>query len=259
MRAKKSLGQHFLKSRKVIADMVSAANVKESDSVLEIGPGKGVLTEALLSTGAKVFAVEKDEALAETLKEKFEEEIKSGALKLVEGDILTAAPAYWSGGGAYKIVANIPYYITGEFLKKFLSAKNQPESMTLLVQKEVAERIARSKKESILSLSVKAYGTPRYVQTVRAREFSPPPKIDSAILHIGNISKDFFADMNEEKFFELVKAGFIHKRKLLARNLESITRMENITQAFVACSISEKARAEDLALASWRCVTYSLY
>jgi len=257
MKAKKSLGQHFLKSRGVVRTMVREAGIVPGDTVLEAGPGKGVLTEVLLSAGAKVIAVEKDETLAEFLKEKFASEIAEGRLVLSAGDILGEHAKFGLPNSQYKIVANIPYYITGEFLRKFLSSENQPESMTLLVQKEVAERIvARDGKESILSMSVKAYGIPRYIQTVKAREFSPPPKIDSAILHISDISKEFFYGVvkNEEKFFALVRAGFAHKRKFFIRNLEMVADKDSIAEAFAVCGIHEKTRAEELALASWKCL-----
>ena len=202
MQAKKSLGQHFLKSQKAIETMVKTSGAQTGDLVLEIGPGMGVLTEALLQAGASVVAVEKDDLLIPVLEEKFEKEIKSGQLKLIHDDILNFDVSKVPFGGSelprgtldtYKLVANIPYYITGQIIRIFLEAENQPESMTLLVQKEVAERIvARDEKESLLSLSVKAYGTPKYVEKVPRGAFAPAPNVDSAIIHISNISKNNF-------------------------------------------------------------------
>src|SRR3990172_2215572 len=178
MRAKKSLGQNFLTSRGVARDIVVAAQITPDDVVLEIGPGKGFLTEGLLQKAKKVIAVEKDERMVEYLKDKFREEIRNGKLELIHQDILSFDIS------RFTLVANIPYYITGEILRTFLSGDLQPQRMVLMVQKEVAERIvarpssrrAGTGKESILSMSVKVYGTPCYIQKVPARYFSPKPK-----------------------------------------------------------------------------------
>ncbi len=158
-RAKKALGQHFLTSKKIVSEIASVAELTRDDTVLEVGPGKGVLTRALLETGAHVVAVEKDRDLVETLSHPFASEIDSKQLTIVQGDVLTFEPAaYGLKEHAYKLVANIPYYITGEIMRRFLSGGSQPERMVLLVQKEVAERVvARDTKESILSMSVKLY------------------------------------------------------------------------------------------------------
>mgnify|MGYP003393924546 FL=1 len=140
MRAKKSLGQHFLKSEKALATIVKSGELRVGDTVLEIGPGQGALTEKLLGTKCRVLAVEKDDNLYEFLKEKFKTEIKSGQLNLIHDDILNFDPeSYNLEASTYKLVANIPYNITGAILKKFLSAKCQPERIVLLVQKEAAE------------------------------------------------------------------------------------------------------------------------
>lgn len=252
MLKKKSLGQHFLHSEHYIGLIADAAQLKRGERVLEIGPGDGALTAALLARGAEVVAIEKDTRLIPVLEERFKEDIREKKLSLIEGDILeTAVETLELKGGAYKLVANIPYYITGAIIEKFLSAGVQPSAMTLLVQKEVAERIAREKKESILSLSVKAYGTPHYIKTVPAGAFSPPPSVDSAILRISDVSRKHFADTEQEKrFFEIVHAGFAHKRKLLARNLEGVvgTGYADILQT---AGINAKARAEDVPLGAW--------
>jgi len=154
MRPKKSLGQNFLTSQSVVDKIVETANLDSQDVVLEVGPGKGILTQALLEKAGKVIAVEKDDALIYLLKERFAEEIKNEKLILVRGDILKFDfEEYNLKNDSYKIVANIPYYITGEFLRSVLSSSFQPSQMVLLVQKEVAERIARSKKESMKKLS----------------------------------------------------------------------------------------------------------
>ena len=147
----------------------------------------------------------------------------------------------------YKLVGNIPYYITGALFKKFLTAEHQPSTLVFLIQKEVGERIARSKKESILSLSIKAYGTPKYIKTVPAGAFAPAPKVDSAILAVENISRKNFADAaHEAKFFELVKKGFSQKRKLLKNNLGP-----GYSSILQNTRIDGKARAEDVPLQMW--------
>jgi 16S rRNA (adenine1518-N6/adenine1519-N6)-dimethyltransferase len=154
---------------------------------------------------------------------------------------------------AYKIVANIPYYITGQFFKHYLTNTKQPESIVVMVQKEVANRIvARDNKESLLSLSVKCYGAPRSIMTVQKKYFSPVPKVDSAIIAVENISRNFFNDISEDNFFNIIKAGFAHKRKVLISNLETIAPREKLQSVFKKLNISEKIRAEDLMLADWK-------
>lgn len=252
MLRKKSLGQNFLTSAHYLALIADSADIQKGEAVLEVGPGDGALTAQLLARGAKVIAVEKDHRLIPILTEKFAQEIAEERLTIVEGDILQFDVSnYQIKGGSYKVVANIPYYITGALLRKFLSEGQQPSLLVLLVQKEVAERIARSKKESILSLSVKAYGHPAYIKTLPSGAFSPPPKIDSAILKIDRISRKNFASADEEKkFFELLHAGFGQKRKLLKRNLQN-TFGEVFSDMLQHVGISQKARAEDVALEKW--------
>ena len=293
MRPKKSLGQNFLTSESVVNKIVETANLKHEDVVLEVGPGKGILTQTLLRSVGKVIAVEKDSELISFLQEKFKKEIKNEKLILMHGDILTfdfknlrkrsgleedkegENAAFLSSDRKrqdldekfyYKIVANIPYYITGEFLRKVLSSDTQPSQMVILLQKEVVERIARSKKESILSISVKAYGEPKYIQTVKAGNFNPAPKVDSAILAINNISKFFFSKVGpclvcretEKRFFEVVKNGFAHKRKLLISNLRVFADREKLEKIFDKLKINKKARAEDLSVLEWREIVQSL-
>ena len=279
MKPRKSLGQHFLKSRDALRKIIQAGQVSSNDVILEIGPGKGVLTEELLKKVSpaqngrgKIIAVEKDRELFEFLRKKFEKEITEKKLILIEGDILDIkTPSLFEhsplagGEETYKIISNIPYNITGAILKKFLTAGAQspfaqgfggaqPERMVLLLQKEVAERIMGKRprrkvgvnKESILSISVKAYGEPKVIGKVPRRYFSPEPKVDSAIIAIKNISREFFNrnDINEEKFWQIVKKGFAHKRKRLAGNLK------NFIPDAVLAKYSDK-RAEDLALDDW--------
>jgi len=248
---KKSLGQNFLKSENILNLMCQTSSIKEGEVVLEIGPGKGSLTKKILSSGALVIAIEKDDELFAFLKEKFNQEIGEGKLKLINQDILD-----WQTDEVktdYKIVANIPYNITGLIIKKFLSDKKLPRSMTLLVQKEVAERIvARNNKESTLSLSVKAYGQVKYIKKVSKKLFNPSPKVDSAIINIFNISKNNFPQKElENKFFSLIKAGFSHKRKVLIKNLEIIAPKEKLEKCFQELKMDTKIRPEDVSLGNW--------
>jgi len=252
-RAKKTLGQNFLKSKKVLQKIAETGGVALNDVVLEIGPGKGALTKILLEAGATVVAFEKDADLLPLLQEQFEKEIRAGKLIIYEQDILAAdLDTIKQLQNGYKLIANIPYYITGAILEMFLSTNVQPQTATVLVQKEVAERIvARDNKESILSISVKAFGEPHYAGAVRRTLFSPAPNVDSAILHIDNISKNNFAEISEETFFTIVKAGFAHKRKQLGSNLSAILNADAVAQ----CNIEKTRRAESLTIEDWLCLT----
>lgn len=256
-RAKKSLGQNFLMHRQTAERIAGAAGI-EGKTVLEIGPGTGMLTRALLSRAREVIAVEADRELVPRLREAFASEIASGKLVLVEGDAREFDPG--TIGEPYAVVANIPYYITGELFRKFLAATHKPASMTFLVQKEVAIRIARSKKESLLSLSVKAFGTPVIEFPVPRGAFKPAPSVDSAVISVRGIRDDAFASPEEEaRFFEIIHAGFKHKRKLLARNLEAVAEAETVRSALHEAGVAEKARAEDLPLSAWKAIARSLY
>lgn len=252
--AKKSLGQNFLMHRQTAARIVSAAKIPEGALVLEIGPGTGMLTRELLEAGMRVIAVEADHALIPELESTFAPEIGQGRLMLVQADVRSFDTT--SIDGPYNIVANIPYYITGELFRQFLTAPHQPLSMTLLVQKEVAIRIARERKESLLSLSVKAYGVPEYCFLVPRGAFVPAPSVDSAVLRIGDISRAAFSDTEEEeRFFALIRAGFGHKRKRLAKNLEEYWPREEISEAFAGVGLDANARSEELTLETWLALT----
>ena len=242
LKPKKSLGQNFLMHQRIAERIALTAQLVSDDTVLEIGPGTGMLTRELLKYARKVIAVEADGELCALLRTVFADEIADGRLELIHEDIRAFAVNTLPPG--YRVVANIPYYLTGEIIRLFLDAAAQPRAMTLLVQKEVAERIARAKKESILSLSVKAYGVPRYEFTVPRGAFRPAPNVDSAVLSIRSISRANFTSLEEERrFFKLVRAGFAHKRKLLAKNMEGAGLFSE--------GVPEKARAEDLSFSVW--------
>ena len=276
MKAKKTLGQHFLKSEPALKKIIEAGEVKKGDIILEIGPGRGALTEKLLERAGLVIAVEKDRELFEFLKTKFARVIAGEKLILVNDDILNfdmeqnvleGTLGRRDGAGQrkfsaenfrgesenilrnYKIIANIPYNITGAILKKFLTARNQPERMVLMVQHEVAKRIVASdKKESVLSISVKAYGEPKMIMKVPARYFSPAPQVDSAVVAIKNISRRVFEKnkISEENFWKIVKMGFAHKRKKLSGNLKNVISFRPDDPATLG-----NKRAEDLSLSDW--------
>jgi len=257
MHPKKSLGQNFLMHPQTAERIALVAPIEPMDTVLEIGPGTGMLTRALLATGRTVYAVEADYALIPELRERFSQEIEEGRLILRQEDIRAFSPDVISS--TYALVANIPYYITGEIIRQFLTAAHKPSSMTLLVQKEVAERIARSRKESLLSLSVKAFGTPKYCFTVPRGAFRPAPNVDSAVLSIGNIRPDSFKDQEEEElFFAILHAGFSQKRKRLAKNLEQLYPKEHIALAFEELGLSAGLRAEDVNVDGWRALAHLL-
>jgi len=266
---RRRLGQNFLVSKRIAQKIVEFAKLNSNDIVLEIGPGKGILTEVLLEklANGKLIAVEKDKDLVEFLKQKFS---FSKNLTLALNDILKFDLSKFKLYSLrYKIVANLPYYLTSRFIRSFLQSDLPPSKMVLMVQKEVAERItAKNNQESILSINVKAYGQPKILKIVPARYFSPRPKVDSAILLIDNISKNFFKDIikelgiikkedlkNSEKelikkiekiFFELVSRGFSNKRKLLKNNLKLKP------EVFKKCNISQTSRAENLSLENWK-------
>lgn len=243
MHKKKSLGQHFLHNRHYLNMVADALDIKAGEVVLEIGPGEGALTEVLLERGAKVVALEKDARLIALLRDTF----SAKKFEVIQGDALEYEPKFKK----FKVIGNIPYYITGALFKKFLSGKAQPSTLAFLVQKEVAERIARTQKESILSLSVKAYGAPKYIKTVPAGAFVPPPKVDSAILLVCNISrKNFKNAAHEARFFQLLKAGFGQKRKKLASNLKGLFG-PHYARVLQNSEIDLDARAEDVPLEQW--------
>lgn len=252
MKPKKSLGQNFLTSIPAKLAIIKAGEIKKGDTILEIGPGKGSLTEELLKTGEKIIAIEKDGELIDFLNEEFSKEIKSGQLTILNEDILKLETKNLKLK-TYKIIANIPYYITGAIIEKFLTEEKQPEMMVLLVQKEVAERITtKDDKESILSLSVKAYGDPRIVYRVNKGSFHPIPKVDSAVLSIKNISRNnFINQIHEEKFFKIVKKGFSHKRKLLVSNLQELNTKEYWLKILEENKINKNIRSEDIKLHDW--------
>ncbi len=249
---KKSLGQHFLNSDFVPKQMCNAANIQKGETIIEIGPGTGALTREILARGAKVIAIEADRRAIATLEETFSNEIACGDLIVQHADARKLdLSSLGIQAGKYKVVANIPYYISGLLFRTFLDSDYQPSTLVFLVQKELAQRIARDKKESLLSLSVKVFGDAKYVSTIKRGHFTPPPKVDSAIIAVSNINNEYFDIFDKTLFFNVIKAGFASKRKQLAPNLKGLFPVEATKHALDSTGLPVTSRAEDLPLSSW--------
>ncbi len=260
----KSLGQNFLVDEKILAEIIQASELNKNDLALEVGPGLGTLTNELVKKCGTVVAIEKDKKMAELIKEKnkpkaaFAKVARGSFLKIINGDILkinlNEIIHKYSENKKYKLVSNIPYYITSPVIKLFLENSIQPELIILLVQKEVAERIcAKPGKLSVLALSVQIYGKPEIINYVDKSSFYPKPKVDSAILKIKNIKKEF-SDGYYKKLFKIIKIGFSSKRKKLINNLSvglhvDKKESESILQK---AEINLNARAQELSLEEWK-------
>ncbi|MFW5853503.1 MAG: ribosomal RNA small subunit methyltransferase A [Patescibacteria group bacterium] len=243
-------GQNFLTCTWPIDLMIKAGQIKTGDNVLEIGSGKGILTTSLLKTGAIVTAIEKDSELVKILKEKFISELENKKMFLIETDIRDwLKQKKLPLNTPYKVVANIPYYLTGHLLKNLLTATPQPQTIILLIQQEVAQRITETKKNNILKLAIEAYGKPKIIKKVPAGCFQPPPKVDSAILAITDINQSFFKDFSPEYFFSILKQGFGSKRQILKKQI-GLTE-KDLTQLDLPLMV----RAEDLDLEKWKKLT----
>lgn len=256
--AKKSLGQNFLKDEDVLDHIIEATNLSSEDVVLEIGPGQGVLTEKIVAFCRKVIAIELDDRLIDLLHTKF---VGNKNLEIIHGDILKVnLPGLVLGYGlqamGYKVVANLPYYITSPIIRLLLETKYPPEEMFLMVQKEVAQRIvAKPGEMSILAVSVQYYAKPEYLFTVPKTAFDPIPKVDSAILKVTRNKKQETNDKEEtKKFFRIVKAGFSAKRKTLVNNLSSGLQLEKKTveEKLLSIGFSANTRAQQLGVEDWR-------
>ena len=256
---KKSLGQHFLKSDVVPKWMCDAASLKAGETVFEIGPGSGVLTKEILARGATVIALEADERAIEILEKQYKDEIANGNFVLHHGDARSLNLADLGlKNGQYKAVSNIPYYLSGHLFRTLLESDCQPSDLVFLVQKEVAGRIARDPKASLLSLSVKVFGTPKYIKTVGSGHFTPPPAIDSAIILISNINKQNFEGLDSQLFFDLIHLGFGARRKQLLGNLSKEYDRTTLTNIFSTLELPLDVRAEDLSLEKWLTLVRSI-
>lgn len=258
--ARRSLGQNFLTDRDVLASIVSAADLDPCDRVVEIGPGIGALTEALLEemSGGRLLAVEKDERLAGILASEL---AGSSCLEIIEADALELN---WDGllpeknfaVNGYKLLANLPYYITSPLIRLFLEMEYSPEMMVLMVQKEVAARIAASpggKEYGVLSIAVQYYCYPEIIDFVPAAAFQPQPDVDSAVIRL-NLSGEPRYDVKDEKlFFGLVRAMFQQRRKMLRNSLSGAAELDlskkTVKRALKRADIDERLRGEKLSLA----------
>lgn len=251
---KKSLGQHWLFDSDSLEAMATAAEVQPGDVVLEVGPGLGTLTEVLLSEGASVTAVEFDESLyLELVSEtsQFSAEDRKN-LKVVNDDILKFDLSQLPKD--YKVCANIPYYLTSNLIRRMLENENPPSVMALLIQKEVAERIAAKPGEmSILAVATQFYAEVKLCELVPAELFTPPPKVDSQIIQIKRRETPLFSDVDTKRFFQIVRAGFSEKRKKLRSSLSGglqISKTE-ADELLKKSGISPDARAQELSLHDW--------
>ena len=253
---KKSLGQHWLHDIVSLTAMADSVSVAKDDTVLEIGPGLGTLTEVLLAKGAQVTAVEFDHDLAEQLPSR----VVHPNLKVVEHDILTFDFA--SLPPNYKVAANIPYYLTSNLLRVMCESSNPFSSAALLMQKEVAERVcAQPGQMSLLSVSVQYYCHASLDMVVPAELFTPPPKVDSQILVLQYRGAPLFTDVDTTKFFRLVKAGFSQRRKMLRSSLSAGLAMSKpqVEELLAKATIDPTLRPQSLSLDDWHKLYTALY
>ncbi len=249
MPTKKHLGQHWLRDRFVLDHIADCADVGADDVVLEVGPGLGTLTSILVNRAEKVVAVEFDEDLARKLLGQF----PGKNLEVVHSDILAydvrELPA------DYKVVANVPYYITSKIIQKFMTDANKPSVVTLLIQKEVAERVAAQPGDmSILAVSAQLYADVSLGDIVPAELFTPPPKVDSQVVTLRTKPLELPAGVSEKQFFRVVKAGFSAKRKKLRSSLSGglAIAKADAENLLVSADISPESRAEDLSIDEWK-------
>ena len=247
------MGQNFLIDENVLNKIVETADIKSDDIILEVGPGLGILTTELAERAKRIIAVEKDKELCEILKNILTAQNIIN-VEIVHGDILQLQQIQKLQ--RYKIVANIPYYLTSPLIRKFLEANNKPDEIILMIQKEVAQRIcAKPPKMSLLSVAVQFYAKPEIIALVSKNCFYPAPKIDSAIIKIipqANTNYDKSdRKIDTEKFFRLVKTGFSAKRKMLFNNLKSEFQSSNVKSILKNIGLNPNCRAENLSIDDW--------
>lgn len=254
IRPSRSKGQNFLINEKIYDEIVEAAEITKEDTVLEVGPGLGFLTAKLAKAAKQVVSVELDDKLANFLQIGLDSQDVEN-VTIVNQDVLKFNPTDLPKN--YKVVANLPYNITSIFLRTFLGQKNRPQSLVLMLQKEVAERlVARPGDMSMLALSVQFFGEAEIVREVKAGNFWPEPKIDSAVIKITlNNSKRGEISLDEERaFFRLAKFGFSAKRKMLKNNLGSGLKISNqeAEKLLISAGLDIHVRAEDLSVLDWQ-------
>lgn len=255
LRARKGLAQHFLVDASVLGQILAAAQVGPQDTVLEVGPGLGILTQELADRAQQVVAVELDDALATFLAQSF---AASPNVTIVHADALqmdpTALFAAEAAPSPYKLVANIPYYITSALLRHFLEASHKPQVMVVMVQRQVAQSIVAGPGQmSLLGVSVQLYGKPRIMSAVAGKSFYPAPKVDSAILRIDVYDRPLVPETTIDHFFKVVKAGFSAPRKQLRNALAHGLGVEppRSSHLLAAAGIDSQRRAQSLSLDEW--------
>lgn len=257
---KKSLGQHWLYDAATLEHIVDCADVKAGDYVLEVGPGLGTLTERLLHRGAVVTAVEFDHDLAEKLRVRNFGSLPAGAsLQVIESDILHFDLRQLPAG--YKVVANIPYYLTSNLIRVLSESSTPFSTAAILIQKEVAERVcAKPGAMSLLAVSAQYYCDVSLGSVVLAKLFTPPPKVDSQVLVLNYHSNPLFEDVDTKLFFRLVRAGFSQKRKTLINSLSGGLAIdkEETRELLASAEIDPATRAQNLSLVQWHQL-YSVY
>ncbi|MFA5986492.1 MAG: 16S rRNA (adenine(1518)-N(6)/adenine(1519)-N(6))-dimethyltransferase RsmA [Parcubacteria group bacterium] len=261
---KKSLGQNFLKDDTLIARIVDLANILPTDAVLEIGPGQGILTALLAKRAQKVVAIELDDRLIPILAKRF---ANNAHVTIIHDDVLKTDFSTLSAEHAlpctqYKIVANIPYYITAPLIRFFLEQPCPPASMTLMVQKEVAQRLcAKPGAMSILAIAAQYYADVTYGFLVPRDHFDPVPAVDSAVIHLNirHATSDAIT-LDTKDFFRVVKMGFSAKRKTLCNNLANGLHREkgDIDTILKNVGLREGVRAQELSVDDWKILTQKL-
>ena len=250
LKARKGLGQHFLVDQEVLKAIVSAAEVTPDDIIVEVGPGLGILTRELAQRAGRVIAIELDDKLAALLKRTL---ASFNNVTIINEDVLKIEPKDLLKEQDYKVVANLPYYITSPVLRHFLEARAKPQTMIVMVQKEVAEAIAAKPGDmSLLSVSVQFYAKPEIIRSVPAKSFYPAPEVDSAILRLDLYSQPAVA-VDEGGFFNLVRAGFAAPRKQLVNSLaQGLGRAKTeVLPLLEEAGIASQRRAETLSLEEW--------
>lgn len=247
IKANKGLGQHFLIDKESVDAIIEAAQITPSDTVLEVGPGLGVMTDELAKTEAQIIAVETDNTLVELLRRRLPQNVQ-----VEEADIMKFNLAELPAD--YKVVANVPYYITSPIIRLLMESKNPPTQSVLLIQKEVAERIAaKPGAMSILALSVQYYADVELVADVPRDKFYPIPNVDSTVIKLTRKVQPAF-DADTAKLFRLIKAGFGEKRKQLRNSLSGGLQMTTDQSAalIAAAGLKDTARAQELSLSQWK-------
>jgi 16S rRNA (adenine1518-N6/adenine1519-N6)-dimethyltransferase len=249
----KRLGQNWLHDREVLSGIADCAEISKNDTVLEIGPGLGTLTSELLRRAEKVIAVEFDHELARKLPAQF----PGKNLEVVSEDILKFDLSNMPAG--YKVVANIPYYITNKIVQMLMTAKNKPATTVLLVQKEVAQRLAAEPgKMSVLSISAQVFAEVTLGDIIPAELFIPVPKVDSQVVILKTRQVPLLNDVKESDYFKVVKAGFSSKRKKLRSSLAGGLKLpkDEIEAILQKAAIDPNVRAETLSLSDWVRLTH---